>query len=373
MVHLLSGFREVCFFLNQYRHSWNRNCDISEFELFRADRWNCSKARNRGHMLDKTKLSPKGCLILLYLGAFGVVPAAMGQTYVFFDLPNTYYTYPLSVNSNGAVTGFATFGGTRLAFIRDPAGTITTFSAGSGFTVPVSINDSGIITGTVGRHGFLRSPGGTIIVFDPTGSVNTLPRRINAAGSVVGYYFDAQNNAHGFVQPLIGPGFVLNPPNGGLVALDINASGALVGFYGDPSGTHGFLRDPGGTFISIDVPGAISTQAISINDAGAITGWYQQVQGVRFIGFVRDPAGNITSFSPELHTKPLSINSEGAITGSTGGTLLGDGFVRSPSGTIVVFDAPGCLATHGISINDQGVIAGWCDVGFRGRAFLRYP
>lgn len=325
-------------------------------------------------MSDKGRVIRKRIFLLICGGVFGLMPAVMGQTYVNFALDGTYYTYPLTINSNGAVTGFATFSGTRLAFLRDPAGTVTTFSAGGGFTEPSGINDAGTITGTVGNHGFARAPDGTITLFDPPGSVNTLPQRINAAGAIAGYFFDAFQNATGFVRSPNGTiTTFFSASGGGIFVRAINANGAIVGFYGSPSGTHGFLRDPGGTLTTIDVPGAISTQAISIDDNGAITGWFQQQRGVRFIGFVRAPDGTLTTFAPELHTKPSSINSEGWITGSTGGTLLGHGFVRSPDGTIVVFDAPGCLATHGVSINTQGVIAGWCDVGFRGHAFLRYP
>jgi hypothetical protein len=301
----------------------------------------------------------------------------MGQTYVFFDLPNTYYTYPLSINSNGAVAGFATFGGTRLAFIRDPAGTISTFSAGPGFTVPTSINDSGAITGTVGKHGFVRAPDGTITTFDPALSVNTLPQHINAAGSITGYYFNTSGGGSGFVRSPNGVTIpILAPTTVGIFPRRINENGDVVGYSTHPTnGTRGFVFDLTGNIFT-DLFGAataVATEATDINDNHMIIGWYQQQQGMQFIGFVQDPAGNITSFSPDQHTKPLSINSEGWITGSTGGTLLGHGFVRSPSGTITVFDAPGCLATHGMSINDQGVIAGWCDVGYRGRAFLRYP
>jgi hypothetical protein len=328
-------------------------------------------------MLDKRKLLREGCFICFYVGTFNLVPAAIGQTYVFFDLPNTYYTYPLSINSNGAVTGFATFGGTRLAFIRDPAGNIATFSAGGGFTVPTSINDSGAITGTVGKHGFVRAPDGTITLFDPPTSVNTRPQQINALGAISGHYFDSQQFGHSFVRDPSGAVNVFNSPTGGgTFARSINASGAVVGFFVSPTnGTHGFLRGPtGGNIVVFDPPGgSVATEASSLNDNGAATGWYQQQQGMRFIGFVRDASGNIISFAPAFHTKPLSINNDGAITGSTGDTLLGHGFVRNPDGTIVVFDAPGCLATHGMSINDQGVIAGWCDTGWRGLAFLRYP
>jgi hypothetical protein len=328
-------------------------------------------------MLHKRKSLPEGCVIFFYLGAFGLAPAAMGQTYVFFDLPNTYYTYPLSINANGAVTGFATFGGTRLAFIRDAAGTITTFSAGSGFTVPRSINDSGAITGTVGKRGFVRASDGTITLFDPIPSVNTLPQHINAAGSITGYYFDAQGSGHGFVRSPNGITItILTPTNVGVFPRKINAGSDVVGYSTSPAnGARGFVFDlSGGIFTDLLVsPGAIATEATDINDNHMIIGWYQQPQGMRFIGFVIDAGGVATSFSPDFHTKPLSINTEGGITGSTGDILLGHGFVRSPNGTVTVFDAPGCLATHGVSINDQGVIAGWCDKGFRGLAFLRYP
>ena len=47
----------------------------------------------------------------------------------------------------------------------------------------------------------------------------------------------------------------------------------ITGSYTDASGvTHGFLRRPGGTFTTFDVPGSTSTTATSITPGGVITG-----------------------------------------------------------------------------------------------------
>jgi probable HAF family extracellular repeat protein len=52
-------------------------------------------------------------------------------------------------------------------------------------------------------------------------------------------------------------------------ASGINDAGQIVGSFSNSTGTHGFL-DIGGSFIQIDVPGASRTVASGINDAGQI-------------------------------------------------------------------------------------------------------
>jgi hypothetical protein len=56
------------------------------------------------------------------------------------------------------------------------------------------------------------------------------------------------------------------------VASDINRERAVVGFYSALGTDHGFVRDPGGMIMTIDVPGSSYTTAVSINDEGAVTG-----------------------------------------------------------------------------------------------------
>ena len=45
----------------------------------------------------------------------------------------------------------------------------------------------------------------------------------------------------------------------GTIPVGINPSGAIAGYYADTSGSHGFVRDSGGTITTLDVPGATGT------------------------------------------------------------------------------------------------------------------
>jgi hypothetical protein len=47
-----------------------------------------------------------------------------------------------------------------------------------------------------------------------------------------------------------------------------------VGEYSAGGTTHGFLLDKDGSFTSVDVPGASSSAALSINPQGDIVGMY---------------------------------------------------------------------------------------------------
>src|SRR5213593_2462215 len=70
-------------------------------------------------------------------------------------------------------------------------------------------------------------------------------------------------------------------------ALGINNAGQIVGFFKDNigSGQHGFLYDRG-TFTTIDVPGADSTIALGINNARQIVGKTSNNTGIH--GFLYD-------------------------------------------------------------------------------------
>src|SRR5579862_6466048 len=53
-------------------------------------------------------------------------------------------------------------------------------------------------------------------------------------------------------------------------ALSINNPGAIAGYYQDPThNSHAFVRAPDGTITTFDVPGAGNASAFSINTAGA--------------------------------------------------------------------------------------------------------
>jgi len=90
----------------------------------------------------------------------------------------------------------------------------------------------------------------------------------------VGTYVDASGNSHGFLES--GGSFTTidYPGANGTFAVGINNAGQVVGSYWFGSGSnHGFLES-GGSFTTIDVPGASSTLAHGINDAGQVVGAY---------------------------------------------------------------------------------------------------
>src|SRR5215471_7390242 len=66
----------------------------------------------------------------------------------------------------------------------------------------------------------------------------------------------------------------------GTNAFGINNSGQIVGLFYDAgnTATHGFL-DTGGSFTTINVPGATSTYAYGINDSGQIVGYFVDALG----------------------------------------------------------------------------------------------
>ena len=84
----------------------------------------------------------------------------------------------------------------------------------------------------------------------------------------------------------------------------------------------------------------------------------------------------------QLGTYAYANNDEGAVVGFyTDGNVVPHGFLRTPAGKFVSFDAPGAGLGEGLdqgtvaySINDLGVIAGQFEDPFNNfHAFLRYP
>jgi predicted membrane protein len=81
-------------------------------------------------------------------------------------------------------------------------------------------------------------------------------------------------------------------------AFSINTAGMIAGYYEDIS-HFGFIRAADGTFTTFNAPGAgiYGTVAYSINTAGAVAGWYFDANSLAH-GFVRAADGTITSFDP---------------------------------------------------------------------------
>ena len=108
-----------------------------------------------------------------------------------------------------------------------------------------------------------------------------------------------------------------------------------TGTYYDGSGNHGFLRNLAGTFVTFDVPEALGTYPIGINEAGAVTGYYYSPNyPYPSHGFLRISTGVFLKFDPpaSANTFPTGINSDTVVGVYLDATNVYHGFLRLPGG-----------------------------------------
>jgi len=283
------------------------------------------------------------------------------------------------------------------------------------------------LRGAPGRHGFLATPsannqgnqnnpcpataslaarhGVRFESFDYPGSSNTQATAITPSGEIVGRYSSADGRQHGFV--LRDGAFTAVDVPGATFSTDVtwvNASGAIVGSYGDSLGGHAYVlrggnfttidfpsANPvctagfgisnagdvvgvefvcsdflhghgyllsGGQFTLVDVPGAVGTFPTMVIDSTRIVGTYFGSDGI-FHGFLRQ-AGKFTTidFPNSTFTWITGISPEGDIVGfynSQDGNQ--HGFVLS-DGEFISIDIPGATTSEGNGIDPQGDVVG---------------
>lgn len=164
---------------------------------------------------------------------------------------------------------------------------------------------------------------------------------------------------HAFLRDEKGNLTIFDPPEScGTYPYSVNDFGAIAGYFGNCTIGRGFLRNPRGNFSEFDAPGAVYQGAnpLSINNFAVITGYFYD--GTNEHGFEREPKGNITTFdgAPGApYTWGIKINDVGTITGyvilqQSGGTPP-HGFVRAPKGNITIIDPFGAWGTNPTSIS----------------------
>lgn len=207
--------------------------------------------------------------------------------------PGSTWVYPYMVNDSGTIVG--------LAQVATPEQNVALVQwANSGLSFPfgqhkVSLlsgrNDNGASIGYLGAGqnpvplaGFpapflmgtpvlLNGTTATPIQFSvPTGqqlNVNS----INIWNSIVGAGNIGDLKFHGFKRWSNGNITILDYPGAAqTVPMSINDAGAVVGYYADSSGqTHGFLY-VNGKWATLDYPNATATSLVGISNAGLIVG-----------------------------------------------------------------------------------------------------
>jgi hypothetical protein len=243
-------------------------------------------------------------------------------------------TTPIALNLESAIVGFyLDQAGVFEGFLRHPDGKFETWigpgacnaspSTGCFGTGAFSINFIGTIaggfednSGNFVGHALLRSPQGKFKAFEApgagTGSYEgtgcpgcSVP--LNQFGAIAGYYFDANDVVHSYLRSPDGKITTFDALGGGSegfgcyadCSISLNDWGVITGYYLDADNVfHGYVRTPEGKFTSFEAPGADTnagdfngTFPVSINDAGAISGYYIDAYGVSH-GFLRLPGSS---------------------------------------------------------------------------------
>ena len=170
---------------------------------------------------------------------------------------------------------------------------------------------------------------------DPSanGNSGTVINAIDATGETSGYYFDSQSAKHSFVRNSGGTITTFDPPNSTSGAQSINNNGTVAGGCLDENGAHGPLRAPTGYSPPSTRLAAAPIEIVipnQINASSALTGTYIDNNGV-YHGFLRDPSGSITILdapgagtAAEQGTELRGVNTSGTIAGGISvGTVNG--------------------------------------------------
>ena len=192
-------------------------------------------------------------------GDHGFVRAPAGQITV-MNVPGASATRINGINDRDQIVGEFTARGTDHGFVRDAAGHLTVIDVpGATASYATGISNTGEIagwfdTGPLGNnenHGFLRSAAGRLTTINVTlpGAYGTVVRGINAAGDVVGNFFDGRGRQLGFLRTAAGAYATIAVPDQPdvvfVTASGINRSRHIVGAFLVPEGyydvEHGFL------------------------------------------------------------------------------------------------------------------------------------
>jgi hypothetical protein len=236
------------------------------------------------------------------------------------------------------------------------------------FTQLLGINNAGTIAGFHGAataQAFTLTLPNTYANQNFPSSLQSMATAINGAGSVAGIYVDAAGASHGYTNiggtftTVDAPGTVFNQ------ALGINITNTTVGYSSatDATGATGqaAYSQSGGAFTYINglLPANQNSQAVGINNAGNVVGFYSPT-ATTSIGFL-DLGGTISTVDPfaSAFTQALGINNAGEIVGfyvDGGGVQHG---YTDIGGVFASFDPAGSINTTINGVNDLGQIVGF--------------
>jgi hypothetical protein len=218
----------------------------------------------------------------------------------------------------------------------------------------------------------------TFAQFDVPGAFQTVPQGINAAGVIVGWYFQGTGCP---AAPCVVRGFILNDGvfttvvyHNDVTGTDaaitqlrgIGPGGEIVGSYrmaGEAAvNFHGFILTTGGEFVSVDYPGHTNTIPQRILPNGTILGCYHDGDTMDSMhGILRDKDGFSEYYRPTTMHNGATPSGH-RITGLfTDFTVIPTGKGRAyvlEDGVFTPFDAPNSVFTAAWDMSPSGTIVG---------------
>ena len=217
---------------------------------------------------------------------------------------------------------------------------------------------------------------GVFTTYDFPGSLRTSFYALDNAGKAAGHYKGTDNLYHGVIME-----------DGELTQYDFpgatqtfiyglsDETGALSGNIVDETGvTRAFSGD-----LTITFPGAVNTYGDFVNAAGAVVGSYIDADGM-FHGFIRNPDGSFNTIDlPEMPNLEFlfvnTITDFGAVgfRAKAANDILRS-YILMPDGTLYEVRIPDSVITVVRNVNQDGSIVGYYDLadgrrhGFLGRS-----
>jgi len=216
---------------------------------------------------------------------------------------------------------------------------------------------------------------GIFTTYDFPGSVNTFFYALDNAGKAAGHYKDIDGLYHGVI---LEGGELRQYDFPGAAETHIygisDETGALSGNIVDAAGTtHAFSGE-----LTITFPGAVNTYGDFVNAVGAVVGSYIDADGM-FHGFIRNPDGSFATIDlPEMPNLDFlfvnTITDFGAVgfRAKAANDILRS-YILMPDGTLYEVRIPSSVITVVRNVNQDGSIVGYYDLadgrrhGFLGR------
>jgi len=270
-----------------------------------------------------------------------------------------------AVNNNGDFAGATGSGGSNQGFVYIGS-TVTTFYAnGTDNTFALAINTSDEVVGQYydasnNSHGYSRGASGVITLIDYPGATQTACLGINDSGVISGWYVDSVGQTHGFIDSA---GTFTSLPF--FVASAINNAGNFVGWYLGPGAAGGvyssYFANPTtlASFANVEVPGAKDTSIYGINDTNFMAGVYTDSSGANH-GLLYSKRKILDFEDPNAQpgtTKVLNLNSVDQVVGEyTNSSNEVVGFIDTGVYSDVL--PPGAISSIASGINNSIVVSG---------------